>query len=243
MRNQVAVQSFGYHRYLPVGKPEILAENLDRWGADEILLQCIDRNSQNLGPDFQILERVAETGLGTPLIYAGGVRNADDGIRAIKLGADRVCLDTIHFRNPSAIFEMSDMVGAQALISALPLEFKENRCRWLNHTEGSLTDLDHFDAIAQKKAVSEALVIDWKGEGSFEGFDVRLLDAFPHSEIPIIAFGGLSSASIIRDVIQRSQVSAVAVGNFLNYREHAVNAIREQMDDLNIRTPIYAKSV
>ena len=34
-----AVQSFGYARHLPLGRPEILAENLDRWGADEILVQ------------------------------------------------------------------------------------------------------------------------------------------------------------------------------------------------------------
>ena len=40
-----AVQSFGYERYLPLGRPEVIAENLDRWGADEILLQCIDRST------------------------------------------------------------------------------------------------------------------------------------------------------------------------------------------------------
>ena len=30
-----AVQSFGYRRWLPLGRPEVLVENLDRWGADE----------------------------------------------------------------------------------------------------------------------------------------------------------------------------------------------------------------
>ena len=44
-----AVQSFGFRSYLPLGRPEVLAENLDRWGADEIILQCIDRG--DLGPD------------------------------------------------------------------------------------------------------------------------------------------------------------------------------------------------
>ena len=32
------MQSFGYRRYLPLGRPEVLVENLDRWGADEIVL-------------------------------------------------------------------------------------------------------------------------------------------------------------------------------------------------------------
>jgi len=41
--DNMAVQSFGYNRYLPLGDPGILAENLDRWRADEILVSCIDR--------------------------------------------------------------------------------------------------------------------------------------------------------------------------------------------------------
>ena len=45
----LAVQSFGYQRYLPLGKPECLVENLDRWGVDEIFVQVIDRSARNLG--------------------------------------------------------------------------------------------------------------------------------------------------------------------------------------------------
>ena len=43
VKNNIAVQSFGYKNYLPIGDPRVLAENLDRWGADEIHVNCIDR--------------------------------------------------------------------------------------------------------------------------------------------------------------------------------------------------------
>ena len=62
--NGLAVQSFGYKRYLPLGKPEIAAKNLDRWGVDEILLQCRSFDSK-LTSDFALLERVGKTGLST----------------------------------------------------------------------------------------------------------------------------------------------------------------------------------
>ena len=39
--DNIAVQSFGYQKYLPLGDPAILIENLDKWGADEIHLQVI----------------------------------------------------------------------------------------------------------------------------------------------------------------------------------------------------------
>ena len=60
-----AVQSFGYGRYLPLGRPECLVENLDRWGADEILVQVIDRTRRSLGPDFALLSKLARIGMGT----------------------------------------------------------------------------------------------------------------------------------------------------------------------------------
>ena len=72
IKNGWAVQSFGYQRYLPLGKPECLVENLDRWGADEILVHVIDRSVSGEGPDYELLEKFARLGLGTPLIYGGG---------------------------------------------------------------------------------------------------------------------------------------------------------------------------
>ena len=51
IKNNQVVQSFGYHNYLPIGKPEIILKNLDRWKADEILVNVIDRSKTNLGPN------------------------------------------------------------------------------------------------------------------------------------------------------------------------------------------------
>lgn len=45
VRRGWAVQSFGYRRWLPLGKAEVLAQNLDRWGVDEIFVQAIDRSA------------------------------------------------------------------------------------------------------------------------------------------------------------------------------------------------------
>lgn len=100
VRQGWAVQSFNYSRYLPLGKPEVLVENLDRWGADEILIQCIDRSVANAGPDFPLLDRLGALGLSTPLIYAGGIRNAEDAVKAVNLGADRLSVDTLLWDAP-----------------------------------------------------------------------------------------------------------------------------------------------
>lgn len=236
VKNGWAVQSLGYRKYLPLGKPEVLAENLNRWGVDEIFLQCIDRSTHQLGPDFSLLEKVGRKVLGTPLIYSGGVQTADQGAAAIKLGADRVCIDALLHNAPEIVVELSRRLGAQALIAALPLAHEQGGLRWTDYRSGEAKPLDdRVLNLLQHKVVSEALVIDWKNEGRPQGFDFRLLKQFPQSGVPLIAFGGLSEAVQLQQALELPQVVAVAVGNFLNYREHAVLRFKEQLAGLPLR--------
>ena len=46
VKDGLGVQSFGYKKYFPLGKAEILAKNFNRWGADEIFLNVIDRSDK-----------------------------------------------------------------------------------------------------------------------------------------------------------------------------------------------------
>ena len=43
VRDGLAVQSIGYKKWLPIGKPEIVIENLCRWNVDEIAVLYVDR--------------------------------------------------------------------------------------------------------------------------------------------------------------------------------------------------------
>ena len=38
IKNGLVVQSIGFKKYLPIGKPEVVLKNLDEWGSDEIIL-------------------------------------------------------------------------------------------------------------------------------------------------------------------------------------------------------------
>jgi cyclase len=234
-----AVQSFGYKRYLPLGKPEVLVENLDRWGADEILLQCIDRSRAGSGPDFALLQRVAHKGLATPLIYAGGIRGADDARAVINAGADRVCVDALLHEGADRCAEISEALGAQALIGAFPLTLEGGALRWLDYRSRALRQLgDDVLELLRTGVISEALVIDHVHEGNPGAFELGLLAGFPVA-MPLIAFGGLSEASQLAAVLQQTSVVAAAVGNFLSYREHAVQAYKQQMVWLPLRTAYY----
>lgn len=231
-----AVQSFGYGRYLPLGRPEVLIENLDRWGADEIILQCIDRSARSAGPHLDLLERIGRKGLSTPLIYAGGVRSTEHAVAAVKAGADRVCVDALLHDAPAAVQELSAQLGAQAVIASLPLTRSPDGLRWLDYRSRQQHPMGSplLDVLGSG-VVSEILVVDWRHEGQPGGFDIELLSALMPLGLPLIPFGGLSEPSQLREVLHFECVSAIAIGNFLNYREHAVQHFKLHLAGLPVR--------
>ncbi|MEY8251455.1 MAG: hypothetical protein RPR91_03645, partial [Colwellia sp.] len=89
------------------------------------------------------------------------------------------------------------------------------------------------------KIISEAFVIDWKNEGYKSQFDMQLLSKFPFINIPLIAFGGLSEPEQLKEALLLPNVTAVAIGNFLAYSEHAVQSYKTQLSGIPMRDAFY----
>jgi cyclase len=242
VRDNLAIQSIAYQHYLPLGNPLHLVENLDRWGADEILLQVIDRSDGELGPDFELMEKVGKLGIATPIIYGGGIRSESDGARLISLGADRLVVDTLLHKDCRAIVCLSKIVGAQAIIVSLPMTWSAGRLGWYDYRSrtSKLIDLEilHF---LNSEYISEILLTDWENEGRANGFSENLIDNFPATDSRLILFGGLNRGRKIRKIIQNPRVAAVAVGTFLNYEEHALQKYKRDLVGLSIRDPVFNK--
>ena len=239
VKNGWAVQSFGYSRYLPLGRPEVIVQNLDRWGADEILIQCIDRSNQGLGPDFNVLKNISRLGISTPLIYAGGVRGTEDARMVINKGADRVMIDFALRNNPESIKAIALDLGAQALIANLLVRSHKDVLLTLDYVSGIETPVTEAIAVIPISWVSEILITDWSNEGHFEAFNINIQKLSEIIKKPLICFGGISTAKQIKGLLDIPPVVGVGVGNFLNYKEHALQSIKEILVGSELRPPYY----
>ncbi|MEO6079204.1 MAG: HisA/HisF-related TIM barrel protein [Steroidobacteraceae bacterium] len=235
-----AVQSFGFVRHLPLGRPEVIAQNLDRWGADEILVLCIDRTLADAGPDIDLVRRIGRMGLSTPVTYGGGLRSVDDGMAVIQAGAERVCIDAMLWREPMVVRALSARIGAQALIGALPVSRSGQTIAaydYLSRTERPITTQTR--ALFAQQVISEALIIDWQHEGHARGFDTDLVRRWPLPGVPLIAFGGISEPEQLEELFCMEGVVAAGVGNFLAYREHAIQNLKERVRVPSVRPAEY----
>lgn len=239
--NGWAVQSMGYEKYLPLGKPEFLVENLDRWGADEILVQVIDRSANQLGPDFQLINKIANVNISTPIIYAGGINSEKQAIEAVRAGADRICLDAMLHNRIDEVSKLAHKLGAQALIASIPVKkFANGELHYFNYlTKEKESFSNELLNLFSDKLISEALIIDVNNEGRKESFNFDIINHFPLNDVPLILFGGLSTSELLNTGLSNVRVSAVSVGNFLNYSEHAIQKLKLNLSLKPIRPANY----
>lgn len=222
VKNGRAVQSFGYRRHLPLGRPEVIAENFDRWQVDEILVLDIDRSRQQAGPDIGLVERIGERKIMTPLAYAGGVRGAEDAVALVRAGADRIAMDTLFRDDPFACRAVAEAIGRQATIRLCPAH-REPGGEIVAYDYRADTAIGALGEVALEGAesFSELLLVDWQNEGSMGGFDMGLIAPLEQTGLQVIAFGGISTKPQVTALIDTDCVSAVAIGNSLAYRELA----------------------
>ncbi len=242
VHNDLAIQSFGFKKYLPIGNPIHLAENLSRWGVDEIIVLDIKRSKNNLGPNIELLKAISRSKINTPLIYGGGITSVDEAAAVVSAGAERIILDNLLHKNIDKVYKISNFLGSQAVIASLPLTFDKN---------GSINCYNHVNKIEKKlnepileilvkRVVSEVLITDRDNEGVAGSFDLSLIEKFP-VKIPVIAFGGLSIEKKLGSIIDNPFIVSAAIGNSLNYTEHSVQKIKLQLDEKIIREAFYLK--
>jgi cyclase len=238
--NGWAVQSFGYKKYLPLGKAECIIENLDRWGADEILIQAFDRSKNNLGPDFDLLEKIGKLGIGTPLVYGGGIRDENDARKAIQLGADRILVDALLHVDLNGVEKISEQLGAQAVITTLPLGISNGDLHWYDYRSGSLNKLNEkLCSFLNKGCTSEILLVDYMNEGGIKSFNPKLVEAIQELKSPLILFGGITDTDQMKTLLASPRVNAIACGNSLSYEELRIQNIKEHLNLEYIRKPFY----
>tara|TARA_B100000212_G_scaffold187252_1_gene141214 strand:- start:1701 stop:2456 length:756 start_codon:yes stop_codon:yes gene_type:complete len=235
VRRNIAVQSFNYKSYLPLGRPEILAENLDNWGVDEIVLTVIDRG--NRGPDFELLEKLKEYKISTPLIYGGGIKTEEQASRVIGYGVERIILDSIIYEDIDNVEKIHNALGSQALVFSLPLVRNKSEIKFYNYKKGNFQfNEKKIREILNKKQFSEIVLINVNGEGGSDGFDKLLFDYMSNiTKIPFILFGGICKTKHISDCLSLENVSAVMVGNSLNYKENNIYRIKKEIKNTFIR--------
>ncbi len=232
VRNGWAVQSIGFHKYLPVGSPEIIAETLDRWFVDEIVIQDISQDRKTNGPNLDLIRGLA-TRIATPLTVAGGISTIDHVRNVLAAGADKVAVNTEAILRPSFISEIADRFGAQSVVGSVDVKKQpDGSVNVFNRSclSSNLSLKDHVQTLI-KERVGELLINSVDRDGSKAGYD---LDVYSNCvgdiSVPLIAVGGAGCTDHMCEVLTIPTVDAAAAANIWTFTEHSVSVSKSILE-------------
>lgn len=225
VKGGIVVQSIGFERYLPVGRPEIAARFIDSWGIDEIVLVDIDASHEGRSITPDLVGRVARE-IRVPLTVGGGIAETGTMRDLLSAGADKIAINTSAITRPALVSEAADIFGVQCVIASVDAR---------RHADGSdevfvsggreATGRSATLVTAELEAAGagEILLNSIDRDGARTGYDLALAESVGTAiGIPLICFGGAGHPDDIAKALAQDWISAAGAANFWHYTEHSV---------------------
>lgn len=228
----IVVQSIGFGKYLPVGKPKIAVEFLNQWGIDEIIMVDIEAGRKRQEPDYDMIKRLSDK-CHVPLTVGGGICSIDQIRKLMDCGVDKISMNHAVIADPSLISKAAKIFGNQCIVVSVDAKKVGNEYLVYDYRRrGTLTmDAVEWSKQAELLGAGEIFLTSVERDGSYTGFEIELMKmASSQLKIPVIASGGAGNAEHFIEVFKESSVSAASAANFFHFTEHSVITAKAEID-------------
>jgi len=214
-----------------VGLPNEYAHKYYHQGADELIFMDTVASLYGRNHLGDIIKSVAKH-VFIPMTVGGGIRSVEDAIAILRLGADKVAVNTAAVTRPELISEVSNALGSQAMVLSVEAKKIENN-KWEVYTDNGResTGIDVIEWLAKGEdlGAGEILLTSVDCEGTRKGFDLDLIKAATNSvSIPVIASGGMGKYQDLCDAVHIADADAIAMADVLHYNRLTFGEIRKK---------------
>lgn len=243
VKDGIVVQSIGFKRYLPIGKPAIAIEYLNSWGIDEIILLDMSATANGRIPDYDMI-RNASLKCYVPLTVGGGISNVNHIKELMHSGSDKVALNHAAIFQPEFIKNAAEIYGNQCVVVSIDAINTLDGYRVYDYITQKALSITPAE-MARKSVelgAGEILINSIDRDGSYLGYDKILINSICNQvSVPVIACGGAKNAKDMIDLLQNTSVSAASASNFFHFTEHSVNITKANIiSQLNVRLETHA---
>lgn len=246
VRDGLIVQSIGFNKYLPIGRPRFAIEFVVRWDVDEILLLDMSAAREGRGPDLALIEMLSRYCF-VPLTVGGGVGSVADVRNVIRSGADKVSVNAHALARPGLITEIAEAFGSQCAVVSIDARKDADGTHRVYSDSGRrawpLTAAE-WAAQAQAAGAGEIFLNSIDRDGSRLGYDIDLIrEVTAAVSIPVIACGGVGNHGHFAPGILDGGASAVAAANIFQHMEHSTILAKAHLlkDGVDVRLDSQAR--
>jgi len=232
LRDGSVVRSVNFvHTNVIHWKPMTAIDFFNKWAVDEIVVLDVSRDLTNRERFYEVVDGVSRKCF-VPLTVGGWVTTVDEARRLLRLGADKIVVNTQAVREPGFITECALTFGSQCVVSAVDVRRDADGTPrvWIDRGRET-TDLVAPDwaRAAERRGAGEILLTSIDREGSAQGYDLDLVRAVAEAvTIPVIAFGGAFEWQHLVDGIHAG-AEAASAANVFHFTEHSTKKAKEFM--------------
>lgn len=243
IQNGGLVKSVKFKNHKYVGDPINAVKIFNEKEVDEIVILDISATSEKRGPDFkQIQELTSEAFM--PLGYGGGVTKLDEIRTLIKIGVEKVVINTAAFKDKELIRQGANYVGSQSVVASI--DVKRNflgryRVYVSNGSKNTQMDPVNYALEMEKAGAGEILLSSINRDGTYMGYDTQLIKAVASTvHIPVVAVGGASNIEDFDRAISNG-ASAVSAGSMFIFQRPHQAVLISYPSQKDLRNKLYSR--
>lgn len=189
---------------------------------DELIFLDIGATNDGTGPDFELIEDFAKECF-MPLTVGGGISRINDIKKLLKVGSDKVSINTSAILSPGLIEKAAKKFGSQCIVISIDVK-KTDTGNYKVFTHSGQKETDVNPSIhannAEKRGAGEILLTSIDRDGTMNGYDLEITRKVTETvHIPVIASGGAGNYQDMLSVIKNSNASAVAAASIYHFTE------------------------
>ena len=204
-----------------LGNPADFAKYYYENGADELMFMDVVASLYERNSLHDIISETAKLKF-IPITVGGGLRSISDIKEVLRVGADKVCLNTAAIKDPELIRTASRKFGSSTIVVSIEAIKEENGkhlCYTDNGREYTGVDVFEWAQKVDELGAGEIVITSVDREGTGQGFDLDLISKISSLvSIPVIAHGGAGNKQDVINLIKQDTVNAVMLSSLFHYQ-------------------------
>lgn len=231
IKDGTTVKGINFEGLRNAGDPIELAKKYENEGADELVFLDITATIEERKTFVELVKNIAKE-LSIPFTVGGGISSVEDVRKLLEAGADKISINSSAVKNPQLVSDLAKQFGSQCVVVAIDTKFV-NGDDWIFVKGGrEITTLKTLDWAkeAEKLGAGEILLTSMDGDGTKNGFDIRITKLVSdHINIPVIASGGAGNTEDFETVFSKTKATGALAASVFHFGEINISNLKEDL--------------
>jgi imidazole glycerol-phosphate synthase subunit HisF len=218
------------------GDPVELAALYAAEGADELVFLDITATIDARKTLLELVKAVAST-IDIPFCVGGGIGSVADVSALLRMGADKISINSSAVRDPKLISNLAKEFGSQCIVVAI--DTRKINGKDFVHTHGGRNSTDIETQFwlkhVEEMGAGEILLTSMDADGTKAGFALDITKfASENLQIPIIASGGGGTVAHFEEAFKIAKADACLAASIFHYKEISIPALKYELSKKGI---------